>query len=374
MRASRVRGHGFAPRSAPNRSVVKIVRDVQSTYILLAALFLAACGGQSASSDGGLGGRANAVSTGGAPVSGGAVNGQQGGADATGTTSSAVGGTAGGETANGQSGTSSCPDGQASCGAGSEGSLVDALAGYWSTGGAFGDCLDSQTFLRFLPDGVAESILIDANACSADRRGTFIANRSYSLAGRTLTLDGPVPSATPDGWSVRESLAVAVGVGTDAQPILLPNVLEAVDETTWRSRYVIEYRDASAVLTSRREVAIELAFGAPLPATGAGACQVIMRFTVQSYQTLDVYGLPLAEADRTTTYSDQFDTLGCQYGPSDRGQQLTMQGMAYDQLPGWVATNIQSTFKSPLWLGLDEPVYLFMNNGYRKADGLPSSP
>jgi len=229
------------------------------------------------------------------------------------------------------------------------------LEGYWLTDGAIGNCIDFVAYMRFLPDSVAESIRIDNDACYLDRRGTFVTQGTYSLVGRTLSIE------LEDGRRTR--FDVALHASQDST-VLRTVVYSLVDDRNWRGTFLDETRDSAGNLTYSNEVRVSLEFDEVIPPSGAGACRVTTHFRV-------VQRRPDENIDED--YSGSFDPVACQYAVSgvDGYQTIALGAQPDGDHPNWVKANVQPKLWGGLRLDPAHLDYLTTSGGWSKYPGIP---
>jgi hypothetical protein len=197
-----------------------------------------------------------------------------------------------------------------------------------------------------VPAGAGENILIDDNFCQPAQRGIFIWPATWRLDGSTMTL---WQADRTSGSTLRQfDVVVATRAG---KRTLYPEVYRLVDAVTWRSSSTSEVIDAASASVSRRTIAVDLRFAAPLPARGEGTCTAAVTLTVDG----------VTSAPPTTS---------CEYGAVGDLQQLRLSldssGLSR------AAQSALLQFHSP-WMVLDpaDPTYL-TKGGWPGLDGPPS--
>jgi|GEM_PF-1872442 len=228
------------------------------------------------------------------------------------------------------------------------------LEGYWLTDSAIGACDDFTLYTRFLPGSLAESIRINEDGCVPDGRGTVLTQGTYSLVGRTLSIE------LEDGRRTRFDVALESSQG---EPMLRTVVYSPVDDRNWRGTFLAETRDPAGNLTYFSEVRIDLEFDEVIPTNGAGACRLTTHFQVVQRRSDD---------NIDEDYSGSFDPVTCQYGVAsfDGYQTIGLDRQPDGDHPNWVKANVQPK----LWraLRLDPHLdYLATHDGWSKLPGAP---
>ncbi len=239
------------------------------------------------------------------------------------------------------------------------------LLGYWRTGSEVGNCIDIQSFLRFLPDGQAESIVVDADACYPEQHGKQTSRVSYSLDGRTLTLT--------DAGSVQR-FNIATSSSESGRTLYRP-VFVALDPLTWSSSVLAETYEGG-VMTKRSLVSVDLAFKSAVGAATPSACAADAAYSIESYQLRDADGVARPAGERLQTASGSLSSIYCRSVPTGNTREIAAR------MPGsvdaWAAVLLQSVLPrdvdglARLLLNAKQPDYLYTSPGLTGVDALPA--
>lgn len=238
------------------------------------------------------------------------------------------------------------------------------VLGYWRTGSEVGNCINIQSFLRFLPDGQAESIVVDADACYPEQHGKQTARASYSLDGHTLTLT--------DAGSVQR-FNVATSSGESGRALYRP-VFVALDPLTWSSSVLTETYEGG-VVTQRSLVSVELAFKSAVGAAALSDCNAVAAYSIERYQLRDAEGVARPAGERLQTASGSLSSIYCRSVPTGNTREIAARMPA--SVDAWVAVLLQSVLPrdvdglARLWLNAEQPDYLYTSPGLTGVDALP---
>lgn len=233
--------------------------------------------------------------------------------------------------------------------------LPSRLNGYWLVLGASGDCIDVMEYL-FFTDSQMQHIVDDQDACmSPDSWSTTYDDGTYTLAGRTLTyeLDS----------GARKRFNVMLGtLGTTE--VLFHSVFVPAGAGVWRSDTSLEQLASDGDVEFSNDVSATITFDHVIPSVGEGTCTATIDFSVNQFD------IDAADGETQHDYSGSVDDLPCNYGESDRGQEITFEGLSFDAHPNYVAANVTALFAAGhLWMPPDGAI-LFANT-YVKEDGIP---
>lgn len=248
--------------------------------------------------------------------------------------------------------------------------LADALLGDWQTSLAIGNCIDRRTLLRFMPGGLAESLVIDNDACYPEQRGTWRTPVSYSLSGRALTLVEP---------GARSRFNVAVSRGLSPRR-LRRHVLLAHGDRDWQGEVLDERQDTQGNLLSGSLTTVRLRLAAPLPLDGSGACSVSLEYAVQGLSVPDAAGAASPAVEHAA--KGAATAVACTYGPDALGQRIDVAPFALPALddrsrvalaPVLGPPSSTGGFAPRWWLSPEEPDHLFPA-GELLEDGAAAGP
>lgn len=248
--------------------------------------------------------------------------------------------------------------------------LADALLGDWQVSLEIGNCIDRRTLLRFMPGGLAESLVIDNDACYPEQRGTWRTPASYSLSGRALTLVEP---------GARSRFNVAVSRGLSPRR-LRRHVLVADGAREWQGEVIEERQDTQGNLLSRSLATVRLRLAAPLPLDGSGACSVSLEYAVEGLTVPDAAGASSPAVEPAA--NGAATAVACTYGPDALGQRIDVAPFELPALDDASRVALEPVLGPPSgtggfaprwWLSPEEPDHLFPA-GELLEDGAAAGP
>ncbi len=232
-------------------------------------------------------------------------------------------------------------------------SSVPELERYWLAGGAIGNCIDNQQYLRFLPMGRVEYIIDDKDACIPQEEwATTVVGGTYTLQGRTLEY------ALEDGATTRFNIGLGDSSGT---PLLYHHVYLPLDDGTWRSEHYFERRNVDGELERLQHVLVDLSFSEDITAGATDECRVTISFSIER----------IDEAPELVEYAGTADDLPCTLGESALGREIQIESLDFSEHPSWVPANLATVLPgSRLLFDASEPEFLFAM-WYSGEEGVP---
>jgi hypothetical protein len=202
-----------------------------------------------------------------------------------------------------------------------------------------GNCIQAESFFHFLPAPVAESVVIDDNACYPAMRGIFRTPETYQLAGTTLTFS----QTNRSKFMTRQQYDVATGtIGTTRY--LFHRILKPVDAVRWHGASVTDAYDQNGALTSHHSVTVDLRFTAALPAQGQGNCVVDVSYMVDGI-------------------TGQSQATSCTYAPAGSLQRIDFGGFDFNPLlGGGTLSQVLTLFNQTLFRNPADPTYLYQTS------------
>ncbi len=233
------------------------------------------------------------------------------------------------------------------------GMSVPELERYWLAGGAIGNCIDNQQYLRFLPMGRVEYIIDDKDACIPQEEwATTVVGGTYTLEGRTLEY------ALEDGATTRFDIGLGESSGT---PLLYHHVYLPLDDVTWRSEHYFERRNVDGEIERLQHVLVDLSFSEDITVGATEECRVTISFSVER----------IDEAPEVVEYTGTADDLPCTLGESALGREIQIESLDFSEHPSWVPANLSTVLPgSRLLFDASEPEFLFAM-WYSGEEGVP---